>query len=173
MRRRIIVLVASSFLVLAPAATANAASSGTVGVTVTAAAPCVTTSGSFNYGALNFSTNIGPSKSGPTSGPSITNCSGTSESFLANVSNLTGTSVTWTPVVVANPCSQGANKFDLNTDSIGTGSGPYDLTGVDQNVGSLITSTPYFWLSVFTMPCINSSGAGVPMSGTITITATF
>jgi len=173
MRRVLVVASVVALLVMLPAS-ALAATSGSVAVTVSAAAPCLTVSGAFNYGALVFSTNGTVSQSGQTVGPSITNCSGTSENFLARVSNLTGGQATWTPAVAANPCTAGVNQFDLNAAAIGPGNiGPFDLTTADQGVGTLTTATPWNWGSIFEMPCTGSAGAGVPMSGTIFITASF
>jgi hypothetical protein len=150
---------------------ALAADNGTVNVSVNATAPCVTITGQFAYGSLPFSTSGAASTSGVTIGPSITNCSGTSEQFVAKVSSLVNGTSTWTPAAPSGTPCPTLNTFKLNVSGFGAPS--TDLSGTDQAIGSLTTATPILWASVFTMPCTGSSGAGVPMSGTITLTASF
>lgn len=159
---------------LSTAAPALAADNGTIGVAITASAPCVTVSGQFNYGTLSFSTAGTTSNSAVTLGPSITNCSGTTEQYSAHTSNLANGSNVWSPTsVTGNPCPV-LNTFVLNVSSVGPGGSNGNLTTSSElALGSSSTSTPYNWASLFTMPCAGSLGAGVPMSGQITITATF
>jgi hypothetical protein len=169
--RRVPALLAALTLLLVPAAGTNAASSGTVGVSVSVAAPCVTVSGSFDYGTRMFSTQLNPSKSPTTLGPVVTNCSGVTEGFTGQVSNLTGGQATWTPVSAVNPCTNGLNTFDLYAYSV-NGSSGFDLTANTQpSLGTLNDATPSNWSSTFTMPCTGSDGAGSKMSGTISLMA--
>jgi hypothetical protein len=171
--RRIGMGLAVASLVIGSAGPAAAADNGTVGASVGASSPCVLVSGSFSYGVHVLSTNAAASSSSVTTGPSITNCSGTNISIFAHVSNFTGGTATWTPIQAANPCTIGIDKFDLNVSSVGTGGSAADLTGTDQFLGSLSNATPFNWASVFTMPCTGSAGGGGTMSGTILVTATF
>jgi hypothetical protein len=154
---------------------------GTVAVVVTAASPCVLVSGSFSYGSLPFSTNSGGSMSSQTTGPTVTNCSGTTERILARVSNLANGLVTWTAVPSANlganatPCPT-LNTFALLAGALpDTGPGPLStyLTSQDQQVGTLTNATPSNWRTVMVMPCVGSDGFGLEMSGQITVTGTF
>jgi hypothetical protein len=171
MRVRLVTVIAVVAVLLAAAAPALAANSGTVGVTVNGASPCVTVSGQFDYGSMNFSSAGSISQSPVTAGPSITNCSGTTENYAAHMSNLANGANTWTPSGAwVNPCPT-LNTFNVNV--AGFGSGNYNLTSTDQAIGSSSSSTAIIWVSVFVMPCAGSSGAGLPMSGQITLTATF
>jgi len=53
-------------------------------------------------------------------------------------------------------------------------SGTYTCGSADPvEFSTLTTATPWNWGSIFEMPCTGSAGAGVPMSGTIFITASF
>jgi len=171
MRSRLITIIAVGGLLLAAAAPALAAGTGTVGVSVNGSSPCVTTSGSFDFGSMNFSSAGAISQSPVTSGPTVTNCSGTTEQYAAHISNFNNGFNAWTPSgAFTNPCPT-LNTFNLNV--AGFGSGNYNLTGSDQAIGSSSSATPINWASVFVMPCAGSSGAGVPMGGQITITASF
>lgn len=172
MRSRVLAILATASVALVTAAPAMAAGSGSVGVSVNGASPCITVSGQFDYGTMNFSSSGAISQSAVTTGPSVANCSGSTENYVAHISNLVNGVTTWSPMGSwVNPCPN-LNVFNINVAGFGSGSAT-NLTSTDQAIGNSSSATPINWASVFVMPCAGSNGAGLPMSGSITLTASF
>lgn len=172
MRSTLLGIIATASVVLATAAPALAAGSGSVAISVTGSAPCITVAGQFAFGTVGFSA-AGSGSASPGSGATVTNCSGSTESYVAHVSNLSNGNINWTPGGNwGNPCPT-LNVFNLTVGLFGSPTGGTSLTSTDQAVGSSSSATPADWSSELTMPCAGSTGAGLPMSGQITLTASF
>jgi hypothetical protein len=179
MRLRRLVIAAAVGAVWAIQGTATfAAGTGTAGMSVTSSSPCVTVSGSFDYGTLPFSGQAS-SMSSQKTGPTITNCSGTSEFLSAHASNLENGNIVWTPTSTApsllDPCPT-LNQFVVLSGQIpDTGPGPLNtvIGSTDVSVGVLYSETPADWRTVLVMPCAGSAGFGLQMSGQLTVTASF
>lgn len=158
--------------------------SGTVTGTVNvpaAAAPCILLEGTAtDFGTRPFQTNATAGLDGYPGTPRtpITNCSGTTETLFARVSNATGGAAIWTPFNT--PGGNGscpARGMDRFIYRVGLSS-PTDIP-----LGSADAAVPGFnaipdggrrtMIHSLFMPCVGSSGAGQPMSMTTTFTASF
>lgn len=177
-RIRILRVLASGLLVLAafPVA-AEAADSGTIGTTVTGAAPCIEVSGSFAFGTLPFSTTGGTSGKA-VAGATATNCGAQDEVFLARGSTATNGATSWSLSVIVGdpPCgSDGTLRNAYGMDiSRSDGTSALHLSDSDQTFLTAVpvSSSQEFHGSI-AMPCTGSDGAGLEMTSTITLTATF
>ena len=169
------VLTAGFLLLAANPISAVAADNGTLSLTVTGAAPCIVVSNGFDFGTLPFSQPNADSASatsyGP--GPSARNCGAQSEVFLAHGSSATNGNVSWALIAPTGLCSAGLNKyyFFLKDYPFTTSLG---LTTTDQTFLSGVAGGSTATLTGgIGMPCTGSDGAGLQMSSTITLTATF
>jgi len=180
MRSRVITFIAVGTWLLGTAAPSLAASSGTAGMSVTNASPCVTVTGSFDYGSLPFSTAQAVSQSSQTTGPTITNCSGTSELVTAHVGDLRNGSLFWAPAssgdgAYGHPCGAVNEYYVLSGEVPDAGPGPLStiIGAEDVSIGTLADATPAGWRTALVMPCVGSQGSGASMSGQLTVTASF
>ena len=153
----------------------QAADNGTVGVTITVAAPCITVAGSFDYGTQPFGTPAAPVVVGQF-GPTATNCSGTTEQFLARGSDATAATdptVVWG--IVAGDWCVAPNQYRLElAEQPADNAADIILTTVDQTFDASVAAGEAPVLrAILGMPCTGSDGAGLVMSSTITLTATF
>lgn len=153
----------------------TAASSGTVSATVTGAAPCITVSGSIAFGTLPFSqvNNLSGGFAG-NQGTTVTNCGAQSEAILARLSTATNGNTNWT-VTTGDPCANGStNIYGMDVFDYSNYAGKLRMSGSDQTfLSSLGGNTGLTISGEIFMPCTGSAGAGVQMTSTITLTATF
>jgi len=170
-RRASPIVLALGALVLG-AAPVHAATDGTVGVTITVAAPCILVSGSFDFGTNPFSQPGAPTVVGVT-GATATNCSGAAETYVAHGANAVATTdpgVAWS--LGSDPCTT-TNQYRLDLTDANPVTTSVILGNTDQ---SFLTGVPDATLTelrgVLVMPCTGSDGAGLQMTSTVTITAT-
>lgn len=167
------ILVAGLVLLAAVPGGIDAANSGTVQATVTGAAPCVTVSGSFAFGTLPFSTST-VNGQGFASGVSAQNCGAQAETFLVRGSAATNGTISWTLGGGGSPCAIGVNRYSMTVYDTPTTSSVVSLTTTDQTFLSAVPANASQSVgSGLTMPCTGSDGAGLEMTSTITLTATF
>lgn len=171
-RRASPIILALGALVLGTAPV-QAADGGTVGVTITVAAPCILVAGSFDFGTNAFSQAGAPVVVGVT-GATATNCSGTTQVYLAHGADATATAdptVTWS--LGNDPCTT-TNQYRIDLTDANPVTTSVVLSNTDQ---SFLTGVPADQITdlrgVLIMPCTGSDGAGLVMSSTITLTATF
>lgn len=148
---------------------------GTVAATVTVAAPCILLDiAQVDFGTRSFntvSTNI--FSQSPTL--TATNCSGTDENILARGTDATSVGgATWTLYsAFTNPCNVGPDKYQLQYNNLGTGTG-YSLTTSDQEVATGVgAGVGHTYRLTLLMPCTGSGGAGETMNLQTILTAIF
>lgn len=171
MRRLTIVAIATAALAVS-AAPAFGDSSGSVGMSIEVAAPCLTVSpATVTFPSSPFSTSTTTSASVMASPRhSVTNCSAAKESIYAKGSNAAGSGgASW-----ALASSTGVDTYvvQLATSTPEGGHQKVNLTLTDQLVTQV---SPALSLSVdafLGMPTVESSGAGQTMSMSVTYTAT-
>jgi hypothetical protein len=153
----------------------QAADNGTVGVTITVASPCITVQGSFDFGTQAFSQPDNTTLVTVSGTASAMNCSGTTATFLARGSDAiaaTDPSVIWS--LGDNVCLA-PNTYRINFTDFDPVSTSVILSNTDQTflTGVADDGIARSLRGILSMPCAGSDGAGLVMSSTITLTATF
>jgi hypothetical protein len=165
-------------LLLLSALPAAGADSGTVTATITAAPTCIlVTPETVDLGSANFSALLLITRAIPTQ---VESCSTASQTIFARGTDATGAGgVQWNlaqiQIYAPNHCQNvQANMFFLRSpDHPNDGIPRHDLAdGQDSAVAILGPGTTMTDPTVLVMPCTGSDGAGVPMTFTITFTAT-